>query len=100
MAPSRLHSTPVSWPGPTSASKENTLTLHVSDTDAIEVNDVFVGDLSHHAGCLKEGLWEKGAKEGQRQPPRVRSQRGSAEKETSGSQESPQLSAKSYKPFP
>lgn len=70
-APPHLHSTPASRPGPTSSSKENTLTLHVSDTDAIEVHDVLVGDLSHHAGCLEEGLWEKGAKEGQQQPPRV-----------------------------
>lgn len=58
-----LHNTHAPQPGPASPSKENTLTLHVSDTDAIEVHDVFVGDLSHHAGCLKEGLWENRTKE-------------------------------------
>lgn len=29
--------------------------FYISDTDAVEVHDVFVGNLSHHAGCLKEG---------------------------------------------
>lgn len=42
--------------------QRDTLTLHVSDTDPIEVHDVFMGDLPHHAGCLKEGLWENRTK--------------------------------------
>lgn len=41
------------------------LTLLVTHTHSIQQGDVFVRDLSHHAGCLKEGLekqqrqWER-----------------------------------------
>lgn len=45
--------------GQLSSSRKNKLTFHISDTDTVEVHDVFVGNLSHHAGCLKEGLWGK-----------------------------------------
>lgn len=73
---------------------ENTLTLHVPDTDAVEVHDVFVGDLSHHAGCLEEGLWEDSTKKGvSRVSPHWSDPKGALLRaKADGSQESSRLS--------